>query len=189
MRIGAIQKKILLLLLGGLTMGLSGNPRQCFRVVKIVGREWKKISREEKKNKANFQRSLRKLYDSKLISTKENSDGTVKLVLTEKGRETAIGYDTKKLKRKKLKKWDGKWRIVIFDIPEDRRAKRDAFRTRLKRLGFLELQKSVWISPIDYEREINYLIEVFDISSYVNFITADFVKSKKRLEKHFKIKT
>ena len=94
MRIGAIQKKILLLLLGGLTMGLSGNPRQCFRVVKIVGREWKKISREEKKNKANFQRSLRKLYDSKLISTKENSDGTVKLVLTEKGRETAIGYDT-----------------------------------------------------------------------------------------------
>jgi len=187
MKIGIIQKKVLLLLLGGLTLGLSGNPRQSFRIIKVIGREWNKIDQKGKRRKGNIQRSLKKLYDSELISTKEDPDGTIKIILTEKGKETAIEYDIKKLKPKKLKKWDGKWRIVIFDVPEDRRAKRDTFRIRLKKLGFLELQKSVWISPIDYEREINYLAKAFDIVKYAKFIVADSVSNKKDLKKRFKI--
>ena len=111
----------------------------------------------------------------------------MKIILTEKGKETAIEYDIKKLKPKKLKKWDGKWRIVVFDIPEDRRAKRDTFRARIKKMGFLEMQKSVWISPVDYEKKINYLTEVFNIDKYVNFIVADSVGNENKLKKRFKI--
>ncbi|MCD6149974.1 hypothetical protein J7J13_04305 [bacterium] len=188
MRIGSVQKKILLLLLGGLTIGLSGNPRQCFRVVKIIGWEWKKINREEKRHRANFQRSLKRLYDLKLISTKKNPDGTVDVVLTEKGTTKVKKYSGKKIKPKKLKNWDKKWRIIIFDIPEKERIKRDIFRAHLKEIDFFELQKSVWVSPVDYENEIDCLTKELNAHNHVNFIVTDFIKNKKRLEKHFKFR-
>jgi len=188
MRLGIVQKKILLLLLGGVALGLSANPRQSFKIIRGIKRGWKNIDWEDGKGRTRFQRSLRKLYDSKLICVKENVDGTVKIILTEKGKETAIEYDTKRLKPKKLKKWDGKWRIVVFDIPENRRAKRDAFRARIKKMGFLEMQKSVWISPVDYKKEIEYLADTFNIGRHVNFIVANSVENEKKLKKRFKIK-
>lgn len=40
--------------------------------------------------------------------------------------------------------WDGKWRVVIWDIPEKRRMARDLLRYKLKQLGFSQLQKSIW---------------------------------------------
>jgi len=187
MKIGIVQRKILLVLLGGLALGLSGNPRQSFRIIKIIGKDWNKINQKEKRRTDNIQRSLKKLYDSKLVSIKENLDGTARVVLTGKGKEIAIEYDTKKIKCKKLKKWDKKWRIVIFDIPEDERAKRDVFRMRLKKLGFFELQKSVWISPINYGREIEYLIKVFNVIKYTKLITADSISNGKNLKKHSSI--
>ncbi len=44
--------------------------------------------------------------------------------------------------------WDGQWRILIFDIPEDCNAKRDSLRRLLKRNNFIKLQASVFISPL-----------------------------------------
>ena len=46
------------------------------------------------------------------------------------------------------KKWDKKWRMVIFDIPEAKRPARDQIRRLLKDLGFLKLQISVWVHPL-----------------------------------------
>jgi hypothetical protein len=43
--------------------------------------------------------------------------------------------------------WDSKWRVVVFDIPEEQRAERNMFRTRLKRLGFYQVQKSILALP------------------------------------------
>lgn len=45
--------------------------------------------------------------------------------------------------------WDGKWRVIIFDIPEIGRDSRDYLRQKLISLGFGRLQKSVYISPLD----------------------------------------
>ena len=56
---------------------------------------------------------------------------------------------------------DGEWRIVIFDIPEKFKKAREALRMKLKELGFLELQKSVFIFPYECEDEINFIVEVF----------------------------
>lgn len=47
------------------------------------------------------------------------------------------------------KPWDGKWRVVIFDIPEIERSSRIALRSELISLGFGKLQRSVYISPLD----------------------------------------
>lgn len=49
--------------------------------------------------------------------------------------------------------WDGFWRIVIFDIPEDKRFLRDSLRRYLLKMGFGELQNSTYVSAYDYQKE------------------------------------
>lgn len=63
--------------------------------------------------------------------------------------------------------WDGKWRIVFFDIPESSRSARDQIRRLLKELGFRQLQLSVWVHPLpclDYFREIQ---QAYGISEHL----------------------
>ena len=64
-------------------------------------------------------------------------------------------------------RWDGKWRVVIFDIPEDSSPQRDLLRRLLKKNDFFKLQASVFVSPHPLNREaIDYLKE----SGLINFI-------------------
>jgi len=181
MRIGKIQKKILLLLMGGLSLGLSGSPRQSFRIIKIIGNEWRKINQGK-----NFKRSIKALYDSKLVKIKKRKNGTIIIVLTEKGKELALKYDMEKMRIKPVAKWDGKWRVVIFDIPEKQKGRRDALRFCLKKLNFYELQKSVWIFPFDCQKEIQRLTQVFEIEKFVNYMQVDFIDNNNVIKKHFK---
>lgn len=62
--------------------------------------------------------------------------GAVILKLTEIGRDY-LGIE---------ESWDGKYRIVIWDIPENKRRIRDLLRRRLKEWGFKNWQRSVWVS-------------------------------------------
>jgi len=72
----------------------------------------------------------------------------------------------------KRRKWNGWWRIVIFDIKEDKRAARDALRRKLKNFGFYSLQKSVFVSPFDYQKEIAALADFFDANDDIEYIIA-----------------
>lgn len=66
--------------------------------------------------------------------------------LTEDGEKFAKEVATK-LAMSKPKKWDGKWRIIIFDVPEKLKGKRELLRGELKAYGFLQIQKSVLAYP------------------------------------------
>ncbi len=68
---------------------------------------------------------------------------------------------------KKPAEWDGKWYIVTFDIPESYRMKRNAFREKLKKLGFGRLQDSVWISPLDYLANVESLVKFHKMEYWV----------------------
>lgn len=48
--------------------------------------------------------------------------------------------------------WDGKWRMIILDLPEERKSERDALRYLLKKAGFSILKNSVWVSPFPFEQ-------------------------------------
>lgn len=62
--------------------------------------------------------------------------------------------------------WDKKWYVVIFDIPESLKYKRDIFRQKLKQLGFGQLQQSVWISPFNYIHNVAEIIQQLDLEFY-----------------------
>ncbi len=81
---------------------------------------------------------------------------------------TQIGKDFLDLETVKSEKWDGKWRVVIFDIPEQKRIIRNLFRRNLKRWGFKQLQKSVWISKRDVYDKLAAYIEELLIDKWVS---------------------
>ncbi|MEK7663999.1 MAG: hypothetical protein AAB340_00920 [Patescibacteria group bacterium] len=90
-------------------------------------------------------------------------------------------------KKKKIKKWDLVWRIVIFDVPESKRRDRDFLRRELKWMGFKELQHSVWISPYNIEKELLCLLELWrkDFRGDIRFVRAQQVVDDHEFRKMF----
>ena len=180
-RRSALQKKILLLLLGGLALGLTRDPRQYFRVIKEMGKEWDKI------NLNSLDRAVHSMYRSKLVTTKYNRDGTLALVLSKDGRNLALTYDIENMRVKTPSRWDGKWRIVMFDVPEPLKKVRDALRMHFKNMEFYEFQKSVFVHPYPCAKEIEYLMETYDVRKHVRFIVAMEIDNSIELKRHFHI--
>ena len=175
-----LKQKILLLLFGGVALGCAYSPRRQMRIIKAVAREWQKINEKELTDE------IRKLYRSRLVETKLNADGSQTFVLTEKGKLRALTYRFDEMTIEK-KDWDGKWQIVIFDIPERLRRGRDTLREKLKELGFCELQKSVFVFPYQCEDEINFIIEYFDLRRYVRVGLLEKIDNDLHLKKIFKL--
>ncbi len=180
-KIGPRQQKILLLLLGGLALGCSGSPRTYWKIMGAIRKEWGDISRQ------NAERAINKLYESKLLTARENKNGTTTLVLNEDGKKRALTYQAKNLQIAPPKEWDKKWRMVLFDIPEDEREARDAFRNHLEHMGFYGLQKSASVHPFDCKNEIDFLIELHNIRSSVRFLVVEHIDNEEHLKKIFKL--
>ena len=72
-------------------------------------------------------------------------------------------------------KWDKKWRVVIFDIPQELHKERVKFRRKLKSLGFVMLQKSVFVFPYSCHEEVADICINLRISDYVNLIIAESI--------------
>ncbi|OGZ78295.1 MAG: hypothetical protein A2528_02760 [Candidatus Staskawiczbacteria bacterium RIFOXYD2_FULL_37_9] len=177
----SIKEKIMLLLSAGVALGFVYSPHQYRRVLHVTGKEWRRINKEE------LRKEIKSCYRSKLIKEKENADGTMTYVLTEKGKMRVLTYDFYKMKIEQ-KVWDGKWRAVIFDIPEKFRWGRDALRKKLKELGFCEFQKSVFVFPYDCKDEIDFIIEFFNIRKYVRYGVFDYVDNAVHLKEFFNLK-
>ncbi|USK67803.1 phenylacetic acid degradation operon negative regulatory protein PaaX [Peribacillus frigoritolerans] len=74
----------------------------------------------------------------------------------------------------KPNEWDGKWRTLMYTIPEDKRQLRDDLRKELLWSGFGSFSSGCWISPNDLEKQINRLIEKYDIDEYVDFFISEY---------------
>jgi|ERR1043166_2205225 CRISPR-associated endonuclease Cas2 len=99
--------------------------------------------------------------------------------LTLKGQQTLSERVLWELAIPKPKRWDGKWRVVLFDIPKDKRKRRDIFRTHLKELGLLLYQNSVWIYPYSLEKQVLQIADFHKLSGCVSFITAETISDEK----------
>lgn len=71
------------------------------------------------------------------------------------------------------KSWDGRWRVVIFDIPQELHTSRLKLGRKLKNLGFYTLQKSVFVFPYPCEEELGYICRDLKVSDYVDVIIAE----------------
>lgn len=134
---------------------------------------------------SRVERVVKRLERKGLVARKKAGDG-IKLTLTEEGKKTAWLENLENFEPKKGK-WDGKWRIVIFDVDESRKKKRNLLRKYLKRLGFWQIQKSVWINPFDCGKEVKYLRVVLGIDSEVRWVVAEELENGEELIKIFRV--
>lgn len=107
--------------------------------------------------------------------------------LTKNGKEELLKYRLGDIKIKKPKKWDKKWRLIIFDIKEERKKTRDAFRNELLNLGFRKLQNSVWVYPYDCEEVVIMLKAHFHAGKDILYITAEKIENDKWLKREFNL--
>jgi len=129
-------------------------------------------------------RSITYLKRNRLVSVAHDGDQQI-LTISEKGRKRVLQYNADRMAIRKPKRWDGYWRIVLFDIPEKRRRGREALRNKLKHLGFYQLQKSCFVHPFDCKSEIDFVSELFEVSPYVNFVLAKEIEGQSLLQKIF----
>ena len=181
-RMGPMSKKIMLLLIGGASLSLTRRPDAYFRIVKGMVKEWRKI------NERNLRIAIKNLYKSKMVDFRENQDGTVLTILTDKGKKRILKYDIDKIEIKKPMRWDKLWRLVIFDIPEDKNLGRKALAAKLKELGFYPMQKSVFIHPYECKDEIDFIIEIFELSPYVRFLRVKDIDIELDLKERFHLR-
>ena len=87
-------------------------------------------------------KAIHSLKERKLIIIKENYDGSMRVELSKNGKKKILEYDLEKLKIKPMKKWDDKWRFVMFDIPNKFKSRANSLREKLKELGLYQFQKS-----------------------------------------------
>lgn len=91
------------------------------------------------------------------------------------------------MKLNQSKKWDNKWRVVIYDISKKKKNSQEAFRRMLKQLQILKLQNSVYLTPFPCEDEINYLREYYNIGKEVILLTVDHIEDEEAYKKYFKL--
>lgn len=89
--------------------------------------------------------------------------------------------------KKEYRRWDKKWRIVIFDIPEKKKELRNYFRNKLIEFSFKKMQNSVWISPYDIFEEIQDIIKNCNIEKFVIFMVVDEVSNDLLFKKKFNL--
>jgi DNA-binding transcriptional regulator PaaX len=107
--------------------------------------------------------------------------------LTKKGEQELQKYLLSDLKIKKPKKWDGKWRIVTFDVVIGKNKLRNLLRLHLKRLGFIQFQKSIWILPYECEEIIVLLKSHLKFGKEVLYARVEYIEGDVFLKKQFNI--
>ena len=108
--------------------------------------------------------------------------------LTEAGRIELARYASED-PTSRPRRWDTKWRMLVFDIPDYRKSDRDKLRYMLIRYGFVRLQQSVWVFPYDCEDMISLLKTDMQVGNSLLYVIADSIENDRWLMKRFKLGT
>ncbi|MBI4094137.1 hypothetical protein HY417_04185 [Candidatus Kaiserbacteria bacterium] len=174
-KLGRVQREILAELSGGdLLVGFLLSGRSTKRMFRIA--------RERAMYRHRRKRVIEGLAELEYLRMQGE-----RLSITEKGKSILGDVVETTRKTLKIRAWDGKWRVVIFDIPEVYASLRDRVRGILKRAGFEQLQQSVWIFPHECEELVRFIREEPRLSRYVLYGVLDRIQGDERLKRLFKV--
>lgn len=178
-RWGAFQQAMLYAALGGVMVATGAVPN----FSKII----KYYTGAKKGARFNYQAKtvLGRLAAKGLIAFEER-DGKHYARITESGR-LVLELETQKIAMTKKRRWDKRWRVVIFDIPERRKSVRNRLRRFMDTYGFVRLQDSVWVYPHDCEDLIALAKAEFRIGFDVLYMIVECIEHDKHLREHFEL--
>lgn len=145
--------------------------------------------KELRLKRAEFLKALWYLKKRKYVEVLEQNGQLVKIKINGKGIERIRKFDLDNLRIEPMKKWDKRWRLVLFDIPDTKKTAREALRRKLKELGFYRLQKSVFVCPWECVDEILFLRKMFEIEPYVSVVLAEAIDNEAVVYNKFNLST
>lgn len=163
-----------------LTALISGGRRSSMLIPEVLSYLFE-IDRSSPPRKNEVVKSTANRLTKKGLLKFENGHYT----LTKLGEETLGHWQSTDFKITSPKRWDKKWRIIIFDIPEKKRSVRDEIRGIFIKAGFKKLQDSVWVYPYDCEDVIGLLKTEFKVGHNLLYIIADQIENDKYLRDDF----
>ncbi len=126
---------------------------------------------------------LRRYKFVRHIKEKDNNN----YLLTSKGEAKLRNIVIDDIKVETQKNWDGKWRLVMYDFPIRFRKAREAFRWKLKDLGFFQFQKSAWIYPYPCEEEMLFVADFYGVRKHVEILEINKILDDRKLKIHFEL--
>lgn len=173
-----IQDAIVLALYGTATVAFMLAAPNAVQILKGIDPN---MARKRHPNR-RLSQAMSRLVSRGLVARGENG----RPELTEKGKQYAALMDKRgRLQFAKERTWDGRWRIVIFDIWERRREARDRLRTRLQAIGFVKVQDSVWAYPYECEELIAFAKTELKLGKGLLYLIADGIEGDGELRKRF----
>lgn len=150
----------------------------------------KKLDRPAKNRAQLYQRirqGVKRLEEEGLV-TVSGEHGKRRILITEKGRKMMREIEFREHTIPEQAFWDGKWRVLIFDISERRRRTRNQLRRLLGGAGFVRIQDSVWVYPYPCDEFVSLVRAhlksgVGEVRSFV----AEALESDKTLRDHFRL--
>lgn len=136
--------------------------------------------------KKRVEETLIRLSNKGFVSIKIKN-GQRSVELTEKGQRFALSINEGKFRFTKPEKWNGKWHVLIFDIPEKKRSVRDSLRDTLNVIGFVRLQDSVWVYPYNCEDLISLLKLDFKLGKEMLYLVVDKIENDSVLKRNFEL--
>lgn len=160
---------------GGILIGSVAVPTLPMAAAGVI-KLWKEIKKLDQKE---IGRIIKRLERQEMVALREN-EGKTAIEITEKGRRRLLEYDFENIELES-KKRDGKWRLVMFDIPNEKKNARDSFRRKLIQLGCIKLQESVFASAFPCKEEVDFLCHFLEISDFVTIVILDRIERGEQL--------
>jgi DNA-binding transcriptional regulator PaaX len=137
--------------------------------------------------RSSYYQALKRLESRHIIAISQDGNRW-SFQLTKDGRKLYDEIELGNIHIQVPKRWDGKWRVLVFDFPEQERSKRDRIRQALIQLGFVRLQDSVWVHPYECRPLMDILRVRFGAFSEALYLVAEKMDGDRRLRKHFGLK-
>lgn len=136
-------------------------------------------------NIARINQELKRLHKRGLVEIIKRKNDVTEVKLTKEGKRKLTRYQIDLLEIEKPQKWDGKWRVIIFDIPIRKNFARELLRRKMKHLGFYKLQASVFVHPYPCYEIVKFLRDYFGVPSEVEYLEVEKLESQNKLIGYF----
>ena len=143
-------------------------------------KEWKKF------NKGYLKRSLKRLEKQKLVAFREDEEKAI-IRITKLGGQKVLKYALDNFGIEKPKIWDGKWRLIIYDVPKTKEYFQGIFRRTIKKLGLYKLQHSVYLTPYPCEAQIKFLRNFLGVENEVIYMVVERFENDRIYKRHFSL--
>lgn len=181
MKKGELAKMLLGILVGGaIVVGAITLPGMAVAMKPFLRKRLSRVRDD------SLERTLHKLRERRMVELIYDKNGEPALAITERGKTYLKRLEFDALKLPLPKRWDKRWSVILFDIPETHKQARDALRRKLKDMGCFQFHKSVFVHPAPCEDEVDFLTELFEIRRFVTvFRTESLGHQEHHAYRHF----